>query len=166
MERLNTNKPDVNELYDRYADMLYRIALSNMQNDHDALDIIHDVFVKYLSKCPKFKDETHEKAWFIRVTVNRCYDVLRHQKIRNHVPLSEVAEQIPDESQGSYEEEELTVMEHLYKIPEKCRTVMVLHYLEGFSVEETAKILRISQSAVKMRLKRGRENLKNKMERR
>jgi RNA polymerase sigma-70 factor (ECF subfamily) len=52
-------------------------------------------------------------------------------------------------------------MHTLSKIPEKNRGAIVLHYLEGFSVEEVAKMLGISQSAVKMRLARGREALKD-----
>ena len=50
------------------------------------------------------------------------------------------------------------------KLPEKIKTVIILHYLEGFSVEETAKMLKLSSSAVKMRLSRGRDALKKLLE--
>lgn len=146
-------------IYDKYADMLYRIALSHLQRDHDAQDAVHDVFEKYLKSPKKFRDENHERAWFIRVTINRCLDILRHHKVRDYIPLEEITEMGVAKTK-----EEISVMEHLRMIPEKHRSVIVLHCLEGFTVEETAAILKISVSAVKMRLQRGREHLKMRLE--
>ena len=72
-------------LYDKYSDMLYRIALSELLNSYDAQDAVQDVFAKYIKASPRFHDDNHERAWFIRVTVNRCRDLLRHRNLNNHI---------------------------------------------------------------------------------
>lgn len=146
-------------VYEKNADMLFRIALTYLQSSNDAQDAVHDVFIKYLKKSDKMKDDEHERAWLIRVTINHCLDMLRKQKIRNYIPLEEISETVmvvPEHISGVN-----NVMSSLALIPEKNKSAIILHCLEGYSVEETAKILRISVSAVKMRLSRGREALRN-----
>ncbi len=147
----------IDEAYANYADMLYRLALTYMQNSDDAQDAVQDVFLKYMTAAPFLRDDEHERAWLIRVTVNRCCDLLRRRKIRSYVSLDEVPETAADDT--ALESSDL--MHTLSKIPEKNRGAIVLHYLEGFSVDEVAKMLGISVSAVKMRLARGREALKD-----
>lgn len=142
--------------YTEYADMLYRLALSNVGNRADAEDAVHDVFVSYCNASPKFSDKGHEKAWFIRSTVNRCRDLLRRHKIREYTPLHD-----PDLPEPAAETEgNADVFACLSCLDEKYRSVVTLHYLEGYSVDEIAHILRLSRSAVKMRLLRARESLK------
>jgi len=119
------------------------------------------VFVSFSETHRIFSDEEHLKAWLIRVTVNRCNDLIRRRNVRRYIPIEEL--------RGSAEEpveSETTagVLESLGRIPIKNRMVIILHYLEGYSVEETAKMLNISVSAVKMRLKRGREALRELIE--
>ena len=79
---------------------------------------------------------------------------LRRRKLRNYVPLDEISETVAMDEESSSD-----IMNCLKLIPLKNRAAVILHYLEGYSVEETAKVLKISVSAVKMRLKRGREAL-------
>lgn len=160
MKDLKRQNVDIADVYDAYADTLYRLALSYMQNSEDAQDAVHDVFIKYVSIPVGFTDEEHRKAWLIRVTVNHCNDMLRRRKIRGYIPLDEIAEtaSAPTEDNDTYD-----VIKCLEKIPVKIRDTIILHYLEGYSVEETAKILKITVSAVKMRLKRGREALREQI---
>ena len=145
---------DLAAAYDRYADMLFRIALSHTQSKEDAEDAVQDVFTKYITVCTKFSDDAQEKAFLIRATVNRCHDLIRRKKIREHDSLDDITE-IPSE------EKDTEIIRTLNLLPEKYKTAIVLHYLEGFSVEEVARILSISLSGAKMRLSRGRELLKN-----
>lgn len=155
-------KTDIAEAYDRYADLLYRLALTHTQNPEDAQDAVHDVFAKYIDASPEFRDPEHERAWLIRCTVNRCHDLLRRHKVREYVPLDDMAEILADPGSG-HQQNALDVMHCLAKLPEKNKAAIVLHYLEGLSVEETAKALGISLSAAKMRLNRGRDALKELM---
>ena len=148
-------KPNIEAQYSRYADMLYRVALSTLQNDMDAQDAVQDVFIKYISANPVFKDEDHEKAWFLRVTVNRCRDMLRSRKIRLRLHDESDAEPVNPASKARQE-----LFEVLHSIPEKYKSTVILHCLEGLSLQETADVLGISLSAAKMRLKRAREIIK------
>lgn len=150
---------ELEAVYERNADMLYRIALTYLQSSSDAQDAVHDVFVKYMKNPGRTKDNEHERAWLIRVTVNYCLDMLRRRKHRDYIQLDEIAESVTAESEH-ISEEATDVMKSLALIPEKNKSAIILHCLEGYSVEETAKILSISVSAVKMRLSRGREALR------
>ena len=157
MTIITSKEKQLNDAYTKYADMLYHLSLSHMQNKEDAEDVIQEVFCKYYSKMPSFADAAHEKAWFIRVTVNQCRDHLRHRKLRTHTPLHEIGD-IAGQT-GITDEAALDVMQLLSYLPEKYRSVVILHYLEGFSVEEISMALNIGKSAVKMRLARAREQL-------
>ena len=95
----------------------------------------------------------------IRVTVNACYDFLRKKKYRNHLSLDEIHHLKTEE-----ETENNGVLEVLGELSERYKAVIILHYLEGYSIDEISFMLGISASAVKMRLSRGRDLLKNLME--
>ena len=146
-------------VYEQYADMLYRLSFSYMKNKEDAEDVVQEVFTKYFCGLHFPMNLEQEKAWFIRVTINQCHDTLRKKKYRAYSSLDEVVELVAEETND---------MGHLYealqKLPEKNRGVVILYYLEGYSVDEITKILQLSASAVKMRLKRGREFLKEELE--
>ena len=90
------------------------------------------------------------------MTVNRCHDLFRRGNIRDHASLDDILE-MPSEERTDAE----NILAIVGELPEKYKTVIVLHYLEGFSVEEVSKMLKLSLSAVKMRLSRGRDLLKN-----
>ena len=89
------------------------------------------------------------------LTINKCRDLQRRNAVRRYTPLED-AEHIasPEDSETS------ELLAAVRSLPDKLHEVVVLHYLEGFSVEETARCLRISVSAVKMRLTRGRQAIK------
>lgn len=155
MERSRTNKPTIEEIYTRYADLLYRLAFTHLSSASDAEDAVSDVFVKYLQNAPEFRDEEHEKAWFIRVLINRCNDLHRHKAVRAYTPLESVAEL------AAASEEDSELLHAVQKLPEKNRTAILLHYFEGFSLEEVASVQETTVAAVKMRLMRSRAMLKN-----
>ena len=146
--------PSCEELYNRYGKFLFRICYAILCSREDAEDAVQDVFYKYLVKQPLFRDEDHEKAWFLRVASNQSKDMLRRRKIRTTLSLEEIEE---------YEiaPEQATILRDLFSLPEKYKTVMILHYLEDLSVQDIARAESLTPSAVKMRLARGREMLRN-----
>ena len=145
--------------YEKYADLLYRLALSHVNHREDAEDAVQEVFIKYMNHTRPFQDAEHERAWFIRVTVNTCYDILRHKGRRDYTALDDIAELVAAEERPNME-----IFQTLEQLPVKHKTVLILYYLEGFTIEEIASMLRISASAVKMRMSRGREQLKEILE--
>ena len=156
-----TPKDTLSAAYDKYSDMLFRLALAQLGNSDDAMDAVHDVFLKFFDVKPHFKDSEHERAWFIRSTVNRCHDIQRHKKIRSHPSLDEIGDVV---AHGDDSEAARQLYRALSFIPEKYSSVITLYYLEGFSVEEIASMLMITQSGVKMRLSRGRDALRKYIE--
>lgn len=132
---------------ENYGSMLYRICLVSLGSPADAEDAVQDTFLKYIQKAPAFESGEHEKAWLIRVAVNTCKDIIKRR--RPQVDIDAIQQSAPQRSDGE-------VMAALMSLPEKFRTVLILHCVEGYSVNETAEITGISPSAVKMRLQKAR----------
>ncbi|MBR2046620.1 MAG: RNA polymerase sigma factor [Agathobacter sp.] len=160
MTPFRSKEQEFETAYELYADMLYRLALSYMKQKEDAEDIVQEVFTKYFCGFHLPLSGEQEKAWFIRVTINQCHDALRKRSYRLHDSVEDVAEVA-----GGTVDEPDELFDVLQKLPDKYKDVIILHYLEGYSVEEVAKMLGLSASATKMRLKRGREFLKDELER-
>lgn len=80
---------DLASLYETYSDMLFRTALTYVSHTEDAQDIVHDVFAAYLAKRPSFQDGSHERAWMLRVTINKCRDLQRRNAVRRYIPLED-----------------------------------------------------------------------------
>ena len=160
MTPLRSKGQEFETAYELYADMLYRLALSYMKQKEDAEDIVQEVFTKYFCGFHLPMSAEQEKAWFIRVTINQCKDALRKRSYRLHDSMEDMTEVV-----GGTVDEPDELFDVLQKLPDKYKDVIILHYLEGYSVEEVAKMLELSASATKMRLKRGREFLKEELER-
>lgn len=143
--------------YDKYAAMLYRLCVVQLGNVSDAEDVVQDVFVKYMSALPEFNDDEHEKAWFIRVAVNRCHDKRRAKAFKTTVPLDSVMQLAVNDEKGF-------VLDELMRLPEKYRSPIVLHYVEGYSVKEVAKLMQLTEATVKVRLHRARAQLRLEVE--
>ena len=154
-----TEPTDFETLYNRYGEMLFRLGYSMLRSKEDAEDAVQDVFLKYYTAPKAFNDPEHEKAWFIRVMSNHCKDVMRKRTVRSAVGLDEI-EELAD---FGIEQESGDLLGAIFSLPEKYREVFVLHYLEQMSVSDVATSLGIGQSAVKMRLLRGRELLAEKI---
>lgn len=150
---MHKSETDIRRILQSHGSTLYRSAFLLLGNPHDVQDILQEVLLRYLEKSPSFQSAEHEKAWLLRVTTNCCMDYLRFCKRHTCIDLESLKECLP----GPEQKEQL---EELYSLPAKYKTVLMLHYFEGYSVTEMAQILKISKSAVKKRLQRGREALK------
>jgi len=150
---------DVEQAYEKYADLLYRVSFAQLASEADACDVVQDVFIRYMTAPVVFFGLEHEKAWLLRVTMNRCHDLHRLQKNHRAEPLSEL-EHVAAEDDGPYRE----LLDTVAALPERFRSVVVLHALEGFSLQEVADSLGISLSAAKMRWSRAREALKEMLQ--
>ncbi len=139
-----------------YGDLLYRVAFHHLKTREDAEDVAHDVLVKWLEKAPSFASPGHEKAWFIRVTLNACADFRRRAARRATVALESCPEPAAPEA-GS-------VLEDVLALPPRLSTLIYLHYYEGYSVREIAALLGKTESAVQSQLYRARQKLKQERE--
>lgn len=147
--------------YNLYAQELMNISYGYTRNKDDALDVMQNVFFKFFNCEKKFLTENDEKYWLIRVTINECKDLLRRRNKIRYFNDKEI-ESLRDENKQINEVDALTL--YINKLPEKYRQVMILFYYDGLPIKEIAKILNISENAVKKRLERGRIMIKQKME--
>lgn len=145
----------IEEAYDTYGTAVYRLAMTYLGRHADAEDITQEVFIKLFKKSPTFRDSEHEKRWLLRVTANLCRDQLRSPRY-NTVAL--------EEDYPMNDPELFGVADAIVRLPETYKAAIHLHYYEGYTIAEVAGILHLSTSAVKMRLKRGRELLKLELE--
>lgn len=141
------------QAYDKYGVMLYRQARVYLRVPSDAEDALQEVFMRYLYKAPVFESEEHEKRWLLRVCAN-VSKIIAKRCSRVHKTY---------EGEGIASDPDNTLRELVWSLPPKYKDVIHLHYYEGYTVAETASILKISESAVKMRLLRGRRILKSKL---
>lgn len=146
----------MNNIIEKYSNMVYRLAIARTKNKEDAEDVFQDVFLKLSKKLPDFQDETHEKAWLIRVTINLTNNLFQSAHYKRTVPLEEDLR---------FEDEQMSnVYFQVLNLPMKYRTIIHLFYYEGFSIKEIASILHTNENTVKTRLSRAREQLKHKLE--
>lgn len=139
-----------------YSSMLYRICVVMLGNEADAQDAVQDTFCRYLERAGDFTDKEYEKAWLIKVAQNRCRDMQRFRLRHPQVDIAEIT--------AGYEDPEYSdVLTELISLPLTIKSVVYLHYIEGYKVAEISKLLGISVNAVKKRLQRGREMLRLKM---
>ena len=146
-----------NQAYTACTDSLYRIAMVYLGSPAEAEDVLQDVFVKLLGRGKPFVDETHQKRWLIRVTINLCKDRLRSAWHRKTVPIEQAAV-------AAAATENREILELVLSLPPAYKAAVHLHYYEGYTVAEIARILGLTQGAVKMRLQRGRDYLRMEME--
>ena len=139
------------ELFHRYRDDVYRLAVSYTRSTADAEDVCQTVFLKLLEQSSITPGK--EKAWLMQVTANQCRDLLRSSWWKRTVPLEQAAH-------ISRTETDETIY-LLQKLPPKYRVVLYLHYYEQYTTGEIARLLKIPAGTVSTRLKRGREQLKS-----
>lgn len=143
----------MDEIVEKYKDLVYRLAFSYCRNHMDADDIFQEVFLRYYRKRPVFESEEHEKAWFIRVTIN-CSKSLLTSVWRSWTIELEQGVLFQDQ----YESD---LFYAVMALPKKYRIVIELYYYEGYKVKEIAELLHRKENTVKQQLVRGRERLKN-----
>lgn len=151
----NCSAEEIEAVVEEYGNMLFRVGFVMLGNRFDAEDAVQETFIKYLKKCPKLSSKEHEKAWLIRVVTNKCRDILRFRFRHNALDI-DTLEDFPADAQDEY------ILRALYELPAKLKSVMYLYYVEEYKTREIAGIIGKTESAVKMRLKKGREELKKK----
>lgn len=144
----------IEKILEKYSSTVYRIAYLRTRSCHDASDIMQDVFVRYIRALPVFDSEEHEKAWFIRTTLNRTASFFSSAWYRRTAPLDE------NTVSGAEMPSDSGVIEEVKKLPKDIRTAIHLYYYEDMSVREIAEATGKSESAVKSLLYRGRKLLK------
>lgn len=147
-----------NELYQMYNNDIYRLAFSYLLNKEDAEDVIQKVYIKlYNNKKILTLSNEEVKKWLFRICINESKDILKSswRKLKTLLKNDDIKD---------YKLENEILIEALNKINTNFRIPLYLFYYEGYSIKEIAKQMKKSESAIKMRLSRGKEALKKEME--
>ena len=150
---------DIRGAMERHADTVRRLCVVHLKSYADTEDVFQTVFVRYARRDEPFESPEHERAWFVRVTINACRDLLRSPFRRRTVPLDEVLEVVNPSSEGGSEARE--VLAAVLALPQKYRDVVYLHYYEGYSAPEIARLLGRNVNTVYTNLTRARERLRD-----
>ncbi len=141
----------ISDLFCRYGDDVFRLALSYLGNRADAEDVCQNVFLKLTDRRITLYPGK-EKAWLFTCTANACKNLLKCFWRKNVIGTEE---EIP-----FAREEERDLYAALMTLPARYRAVIHLYYFEGYSQREISEILRISKTAVQTRMSRARNKLK------
>lgn len=169
---INTGQQELfHELVRRYEKSLYNFGLRMCDNPSDAEDMVQDTFLNVFKYLDGFRYETKFKNWLYRVATSACLKKKRKSKFAPDQELSLDAFLPSDESEISVSlpawasqpleqvlDDELgsIIRDALLALPEKYRLVIVLRDVEGFSTQETAEILDLTPTNIKVRLHRAR----------
>lgn len=132
---------------------LYRVSMSMLKNETDCEDAVQTAILTAYQKLDTLKNETFFKTWLVRILINVCNKQLNHNK--RFFNIQEYMETAAPSSDIN-----IDVKIALEGLPVKIREVVVLYYIEEFSVKEIKSILNIPEGTVKSRLSKGREFLK------
>lgn len=131
---------------------LYRIARTMLKSDADCEDAVQEALLKAWAKIHTLREPAWFETWLVRILINECRQIWRRSP-RNEVEL--IDNIVADLPEGA------PVTDALLALPPKLRIAMELHYVEGYSIADCAHLLRVTESAVKARLFRGRTLLRN-----
>lgn len=132
---------------------LYRIAKAILRRDEDCADAAQEAITKAFENLHTLRKDKYAKTWLIRILINECCRLA--QRRQQEQPMPEEWN-VPAPEKENYSR----LYQALQKLDAEFRVALVLHYLEGFQIQEISEMLKIPPGTVKSRLHRGREKLK------
>ncbi len=146
---------EVQAIYNRHAETVYRVCYSLTGNLADAEDATQAAFIKLMRDQTPFADEEHEKAWLITTARNQCKDIHRQWWRKKVVALDETTEAAAsDKSNAGF------VTDALMRLRPEMRLVLYLHYYEGYKLAEISSMLGLNLNTVKSRIRTAKQRLK------
>ncbi len=141
---------------EKYSKPMLYASYTLLKSVPDAEDAVQEAFLRLIKKKPVFKNDEHEKAWLLRVTINISKNMLKASKRKNLAIYEDILFE-----EDNYKLNSGEVLQCVLNLDEKYRTVIHLYYYEGYSIKEIASILSLPQATVGTRLSRARNILKN-----
>ena len=153
------------ELYNLYVAAMYNICRRMMGNDEDAKDVLQEAFIQAFSKLDTLQKVDSFPGWLKRIVINKCLNALNQTK--EFQMLNDAEPPSPAEAQDTFEVSEHRVSrikKAIDHISEGCRTVLNLYVFEGYSHQEIAQILSISESASKSQYSKAKSKIRDLIE--
>lgn len=140
-----------------HKDTIFRVAYSYVKNRSDAEDISQEVFLTLYTSSPEFPDEDSEKAWLIRIAINKSKNLVKSNW------FSKRSDDVIPENQYEMNDYESEILEKVLSLSDKYKMIIYLYYFEEYSIAEISKITGIKVSTIQTRLQRGRKILEKKL---
>ena len=150
------------QLYEQYATDVLRVAYYYLGDRQRAEDVTQDVFVKLILTKPSLS-AGREKAWLLKVTLNRCKDLWRSSWIKKVILGHPAFELFPADDEIGKTAGRIALAEAINRLPGEFKEVVLLHYYQGYNVSEIAEMLDIAEGTVSSRLSRARNKLQKEL---
>lgn len=152
------------ELYRRYSGKIYYKCISLIKSPDSAQDLAHDIFIKIFLNLSRYKGNAPFYSWVFAIVYNQCFDYLNKKKKNFTVDISALpAEPAADETalqDKIFREARLSELEQAFQqLKEFEQLLLSMHYQDGLPIRVMSQSLNLSESAIKMRLKRSRDKL-------
>lgn len=138
-------------------DELYRITYGHLRDSADRRDALQSALFKAWTSLPRLRNDEYFKTWLVRILINECHNLQRTQK--RTAPLDAA----PERSE-TMNDRFTDLHDALLQLPDKLRIPVQLHYMEGYTTDEIARILRVPAGTIRSRLLRARRALKDQLE--
>lgn len=146
------------ELIDKYKPAIYKTAKAILKDEDDVCDAIQETALSIYKNIKNLKNQKYLKTWLIRITINKCYDIIAKQKLnKEKIEKLNINEIHSDFDKNIIEQADLEMA--LSLLDEDLKTITVLYYYDDLSVSEISSILNIPKGTVKSRIFRAREKL-------
>ena len=146
----------------RWEKPLLRLCFAFLGDTALAEDAVQETFFKAWKSYDRYRGDAAEKTWLTRIAVNTCKDLLKSAWARN-TDRSVTPDALPEGSAG-FDEQDDTVTRAVMSLPPKLREVTLLHWYQGMTLEEMAKVQWLPRSTINYRLKKAKMILKQNLE--
>ena len=153
------------ELFDLFKDRVFSTSIRMLGNNQDAEDVSQEIFIKIFKNIKKFKGDSSLTTWIYKISINTCFDNLKKQKKHKKSESFDSEDIMPltshsERSSGSIK---IIIESEIAKLPEKYKSVFILHEIEGFKHKEIAEIMNIPQGTSKSYLFEAKSTLRKKL---
>lgn len=147
-------------MYEKYATDVLRVCYYYLGDRHKAEDVTQDVFVRLITTCPDLQ-EGREKAWLLKVALNRCRDIWRGAWVKRVILGSPMFELIPAPDEIGKLADQQEMLGAINQLPSAFKEVILLHYYQGYGINEIAEMMDLPEGTISSRLSRGRKKLES-----
>lgn len=150
---------DIEQIYQRQVDSVYRVAMMYLKNQPDAEDVTQQAFINLMNKPVEFESPAHERAWLIVTVSNLCKNQLSHWYRKQRTDYEAVAPILQ-----TSDPEISHVLEQVLNLPDEYKTIIYMYYYEGYSTKEISHYLKINESTLRSRMQKARQLLRLELE--
>lgn len=165
IKHIHSHRKEVQSiLYNRYEKLIYYKSISILKDQHMALDMTHDIFIKIFTNINQFQGKSRFSLWIHSITFNTCVKYLSKKKKIQVFDLEDSIEEDDHSAEEFSDKVELEIkleflQQFIYELKEEERYLLLMKYIDGLTIKEISAITRLNESNIKMRLKRTREKL-------